>query len=126
MRRFLDTTFVIDYLRGLPAAVDRFARLIEDGADLYVNEIVACETRTGLRAKDAAVLDAFLRPIEFVQPGPDVAVRAGSWRAAARARGFQLSLPDALIASTADALDAAVLTRNIRDFSLTSARIETY
>jgi predicted nucleic acid-binding protein len=126
MRRFLDTTFVIDYLRGLPEALERFARLIEDGVDIYLNEIVACETRTGLRDRDVPILDAFLRPIEFVQPGPDIAVRAGSWRAAARAQGRQLSLPDALIASTAAALDAAVLTRNIRDFSLTPVRIETY
>jgi predicted nucleic acid-binding protein len=126
MRLLLDTTFVIDHLRGLPAAVDRFAQLIEDGHDVYVNEIVACETRSGLRDRDAAVLDAFLRPIEFVQPGPDVAVRAGSWRASARARGWQLSLPDALIAATADALDAAVLTRNLRDFAVTPVRVETY
>jgi predicted nucleic acid-binding protein len=126
MRRFLDTTFVIDYLRGLPEALERFARLIEDGVEAYVNEIVACETRTGLRDRDVPSLDAFLRPIEFVQPGPDVAVQAGAWRATARAAGRQLSLPDALIAATAAALDAAVLTRNVRDFSLTPVRIETY
>jgi predicted nucleic acid-binding protein len=37
-----------------------------------------------------------------------------------------LSLADALIAAAADASDAAVLTRNVRDFAMTPVRIETY
>ena len=41
-------------------------------------------------------------------------------------RGWTLSAPDALIAASAEAIDAAVLTRNVRDFALTQARIETY
>jgi predicted nucleic acid-binding protein len=51
---------------------------------------------------------------------------AGTWRRLAHERGYRLSLPDALIASAADAVDAAVLTRNVRDFALTPVRIETY
>jgi len=35
-------------------------------------------------------------------------------------------LADALIASAAVAIDAAVLTRNVRDFALTPVRVETY
>jgi len=37
-----------------------------------------------------------------------------------------LSTPDALIAATADALGAAVLTRNVKDFALTPVRVESY
>ncbi len=71
-------------------------------------------------------LVAFLEPIEFVQPGPDAAMVAGRWRADARRTGRHIGLADALIASAADAADATVLTRNIRDFTLTPFRIETY
>ena len=42
------------------------------------------------------------------------------------AAGRHLSLADALIAAAADVADAAVLTRNIRDFAMTPVRIETY
>jgi len=122
----LDTAFVIDYLRGVPEAVARFARILENGDEPIINHVVACEVRTGLREQDVHWLEAFLRPIEFVQPGPDVAVRAGAWRADARRRGFHLSLPDALIAAAADAIGAAVLTRNVHDFALTPVRVETY
>ncbi len=122
----LDATFLIDYLRGDPAAVERFDRFFVDGDDALVNEIAVCETRYGLRPAQVADFEAMLRPIEFVQPGPDAALAAGRWRAEARERGKMLSLSDALIAAAADATDATVLTRNVRDFSLTPARVESY
>jgi predicted nucleic acid-binding protein len=37
-----------------------------------------------------------------------------------------LSLADALIAAAANNADAIVLTRNVRDFSLTPVRVESY
>lgn len=125
MRLFLDSTFAIDHLRGDLAAVERFDRIFATGDDAFVNEIVVCEVTTGSSADDPE-LAAFLEALEFVQPGPQTALRAGRWRADARRRGFTLSLPDALIAATAESLGAAVLTRNSRDFSLTPVRIESY
>jgi predicted nucleic acid-binding protein len=125
VRLFLDSTFAIDHLRGDLAAVERFDRIFATGDDAFVNEIVVCEVTTGSSADDPE-LAAFLEALEFVQPGPQTALRAGRWRADARRRGFTLSLPDALIAATAESLGAAVLTRNSRDFSLTPVRIESY
>jgi predicted nucleic acid-binding protein len=37
-----------------------------------------------------------------------------------------LSLPDALIAAAAHAVEATILTRNVRDFSLTPVHVEAY
>lgn len=125
-RLFLDSSFVIDHLRGDRAAVERWHRVFEIGDTPFIGEVTVCEVRTGLRDVDESYLEAFLEPIEFVQPGPVHAMTAGRWRAAARARGWTLSLPDALVAAAADSLDAAVLTRNTRDFALTPVRIETY
>jgi predicted nucleic acid-binding protein len=125
-RLFLDSTFVIDHLRGDPAAIERWHRIFETSHTPYVGEVTVCEVRTGLRESDEPYLVAFLEPIEFVQPGPLQSIIAGRWRANARARGWTLSLPDALIAACADSLDAAVLTRNVRDFALTPVRVETY
>ncbi len=125
-RLFLDSTFVIDHLRGDVAATERWLRMFDKGDPPFIGEVVVCEVRTGLREEDEQYLLAFLEPIEFVQAGPVQAIMAGRWRAAARARGWTLSLPDALIAAAADALDAAVLTRNTRDFALTPVPVETY
>ena len=126
VRLLLDSTFVIDHLRGQPEAVDRLRRIFEDGDDPIVTEIVVCEVRAGLRADAEVHLDAFLEPIEFVQPGAVVAMAAGRWRAELRVRDRTLSLGDALIAATADALGARVITRNIRDFTLTNVAVESY
>lgn len=126
MRYVLDTTFVIDHLRNDPAAVRRFAAFFADGDELFVNEVVVCEAWAGAHLAGDPDLEALLRAIEFVQPGPTHARAAGRWRAEARAHGWTLALPDALIAACADSLDAAVLTRNTRDFALTPVRIETY
>lgn len=126
MRLIADSAFVIDYLRGLPEAERRWEAVFAEGDEPIVNEIIVCEVRTGLLERDEPSLRAFLEPVEFVQPGPDHAMIAGRWRAEARAIGRHLSLPDALIAAAAVGSDAAVLTRNVRDFALTPVRIETY
>jgi predicted nucleic acid-binding protein len=126
VRLLLDSSFVIDHLRGLPEARQRWERIFEDGDETFVNEIVVCEVRTGLRAEDERHLLAFLEPAEFVQPDQNAAIPAGRWRAEARQHGWTVSLADALIAAAADANGSAVLTRNIRDFSLLPVRVEAY
>jgi predicted nucleic acid-binding protein len=126
MRFLLDSTFVIDHLRGLPQAVDRHRQLFEVGDEVFLNEIVVCEVRAGTRDRFLPALLALLEPIEFIQPGPSAAMRAGVWRDHARRNGHHLSAADALVAAAAEAVDAAVLTRNVRDFALTPVRVETY
>lgn len=125
-RYLLDTTFVIDYLRNVPEAVERYQRIFAMGDDMLVNEIVICEAATGAPVHPDPDLIAMLEPIEFVQPGPDAPILAGEWLAAARATGRALSLADALIAAAADASGAVILTRNVRDFSLTPVPIDAY
>lgn len=126
MRLLLDSAFLIDYLRGQPVATARYAALFEDGDEPYVNEVVVCEVRAGLRRHHVHLLETMLEPVEFIQPGPEHALLAGEWRADVRARGLTLSLADALIAAAAHAVGAAVLTRNERDFALTPVRVQGY
>jgi predicted nucleic acid-binding protein len=126
MNVLVDSSFVIDHLRGDPAAVARWDHVFAEGERPFVTETVVCEVRAGLRDRDEPILSAFLTPIEFIRPGPETAMVAGRWRYAAHRRGRHLSLGDALIAAAAMSLNATVLTRNARDFALTSVRVETY
>ena len=126
MRYLIDTTFLIDHLRGDHAARERMARLAEVGDELFVNEVVVAEAWAGAHGGADPDLELFLRSLEFVQPAPDAAQAAGRWRAGAHARGWTLSMTDALIAAAADSLDATLLTRNLRDFALTPIRVEAY
>ena len=125
-RYLLDTTFVIDYLRGEPLAIARFEQFFADGDELLVNEIVVSEAATGARMHPDPDLIAMLRPLEYVQPAVEAALIAGEWRRTALSTGHALSLADALIAAAAKASEATVLTRNLRDFALTPVRVEGY
>ncbi len=122
----LDSSFVIDHLRGDPGARGRWHRMFEEGDQPVVTEIVVCEVRTGLRAVDEAILERFLLPTEFVKPDRATAMLAGRWRAEVRDRGRTLGIADALIAAAAFQLGGGVVTRDLRDFSLTPVRLEAY
>ncbi len=126
MRILADSAFVIDYLGGDSAAAARWRAVFEEGDEPVINEIVVCEVSTGLKPWEVADFEAFLEPFEFVQPAPDAALLAGRWRAEARAAGRTLGLAYALIAAAAHSDNAAVLTRNTRDFALTPVRLVTY
>ena len=122
----LDTSFVIDCWRNRAEALERLERLMTDQAPLYVTEVVICELFAGLPALRREAARRFLEPLEFIQPGPETAAVAGTWRAEARELGATLSLPDALIAAAAHAMGAAVVTRNLRDFALTPVAVSSY
>jgi predicted nucleic acid-binding protein len=126
VRLVLDSTLLIDHLRGRREAVELLASIFENGDDPIVTEVIVCEVRAGLLPDDEHHLVALIEPMEFVQPDPDTAMRAGRWRAELRTRGRTLSLADSLIAAAADSTGAAVVTRNVRDVSLTPVRVETY
>jgi predicted nucleic acid-binding protein len=125
-RIVLDASFLIDHLRGEPAAVERLRVMLESADDPIVTDVASAEVWSGWRAADDAKIESFLRYFEFVQPGPETSRLAGIWRAEARAAGSTLGVMDALIAASAFHLGASVLTRNVRDFALTSVRVETY
>jgi predicted nucleic acid-binding protein len=126
MRLMLDSTFLIDHLRGDRAATDRFAAMFADGDEPLVNLVAVCEVEAGLRPAQERAFVAILAAAEFIQAGPEAARDAGQWRRAALEQGAALSLGDALIAAEAHHLGAAVLTRNVRDFARTPVRILTY
>lgn len=126
MRFVLDSTFLIDYLQGRREAVATLESIFENGDDPLVTEVIVCEVRAGLLPGDERHLVALIEPMEFVQPDPGTAMRAGRWRAELRTRGRTLSLADSLIAAAAGSMGAAVMTRNVRDFALTPVPVETY
>ena len=126
MKLMLDTTFVIDYLRQQPEALSRLRSIYEAGDEPLVTSVVVSESWSGARSSRDDDLDAFLRYLECVHPGPATSRLAGIWRAAARLAGRTLSIEDALIGATAFDQGAAVLTRNVKDFSQMPVRIETY
>jgi len=125
-RYLLDTTFIVDHLRGTPEAVQRLRRIVEQGDIPFVNDVVTAEAWAGAPSDHDPALSNLLEFLEFVAAGPMAAKAAGRSRARSRAAGRDIGIADALIAACADDSGAAVLTRNVRDFALTPVPVETY
>ena len=127
MTRFLlDTTFIIDHLRGEPEAVQRLRALVETGDLAVVNDVVSAEAWAGAPTDDDHDLTVLLRFLEFIAAGPEHAQQAGRWRAVARSDGRELGITDALIGACAGVSRATVLTRNAKDFALMPVPVEVY
>jgi len=73
------------------------------------------------RARASALIDR----LRFLVTGPEAARRAGRYQAEWAQRGRTIRLPDALIAGTAGASGAALLTHNVSDFPMHEVRVET-
>lgn len=79
--------------------------------------------------KRRAQLQEWLREVEdafgvrALDVDPDVAREWGQLRAAVKKNGYNIDLPDLLIAATAIHHDLTVVTRNVRDFAPTGCKI---
>lgn len=125
-RYLLDTTFIVDHLRGKPEAVQRLRRLVQQGDLPFVNDVVTAEAWAGAMTDDDPDLTSLLQFLEFIAAGPEHARVAGRWRARSREQGRDIGIADALIASCAADMGSTVITRNVQDFQRTPVEIETY
>lgn len=62
--------------------------------------------------------------LRFLETGREAAVRAGRYQAAFQKRGQTIHTADALVAGTARAHGAILLTDNVRDFPMTDIKVE--
>ncbi|MBW8877557.1 MAG: type II toxin-antitoxin system VapC family toxin [Acidobacteria bacterium] len=113
----VDTDVLIDYLRGLPAAVDFLESLDEP---LLISSMTVAELYAGVReGEERQVLDLFVHAFEVIPIDDEIAVRGGLLR-----RKYQAShgtgLADALIAATADRRRAQLITLNGRHYPMLS------
>ena len=122
-RIILDSTVLIDALRGYPAA-DRIRGMRRSKVQLWVSPISIEEIWRGLRQGErtpaARLIDAMrLAPIDR-----HVATRAGSWRREYAALGTTLHQADCLIAASARHIGARLATGNPADFPMDEVTVE--
>jgi len=114
----LDTNILIDYSRGVPAAVEAVQTLIETGAELGLCAICVAEFFSGVQPGRYPAVDQFLRELDYWPITYDDALRAGAYRYHFARQGIQLSMTDMLIAAVAHRVGATVLTENVKDFPM--------
>jgi predicted nucleic acid-binding protein len=121
----LDTTVVIDLLRGRSGAARRLRGVREAGDAPYVCAINIEEVARGLRRSaeedDAQRLFAGLRIVELGEPE---GWQAGVWRGECASRGVSLSQADCLVAAAAHSVGGRLATGNPRDFPMDELDVE--
>lgn len=116
--KLLDTSVVIDHLRGSPTAVDLLSGLIEAEETLLASEVVRFELLAGVREKEVEALEQFFSALSWVPVGEEVARAAAALAQRHRRAHSGIDDADYLIAATALLLDAELLTTNVRHFPM--------
>ena len=125
MLYLLDTTILIDHVRGMPGAIMLVRELFGQPNDLLVCDAVVAEALSKGSDEQIAAIETLIGALEFVATHPD----AARWAGESRRRLGQTSsrrLGDAIIAGVAWFLDATVVTRNPADFEIQGVRVLGY
>ena len=109
----LDTSVLIDVLRGVGAAVEFASSLDEPPA--------CSEVLRGLRTQERRPAERLFATLRWVPVDEAVARRAGELGRTFRASHRAISTPDLIVAATAELSSARLATANVRDFPMFKA-----
>ena len=120
----LDTTVLIAHMRGDEAVTSLLLDLLADRHLLATSCVNVAEVERGIRPKERKAADALLTRLRFLETTREVATRAGRYQAEFERRGVTIHTADALVAGTARAHGAILLTDNVRDFPMRDIKVE--
>lgn len=125
MSVLVDTSILIDVLRGERAAADVLRDAREEGP-LHASEVTRLEVLAGMRAKEEEATRALFGAFVWHPVDEIVAETAGELGREWLPRNRGIDSADLAIAATAVALDARLLTRNIKHFPMFSGLASPY
>ncbi len=118
MTILVDTSVLIDHLRGDDAAREALRDAVADGERLAASVLTRVEVLAGMRSSEEPATRRLLGSLDWIDVDNDLAERAGTL-----ANRFLRSHPgidpiDFVIAATAERLEARLWTRNVRHFPM--------
>ena len=119
----LDTTVLIDVLRGRPA-VGRLHALRASGERPYICAINAEEVQRGARAGEESAVTALLGALWCAPLNTVTGAMAGTWRREYAQRGITLDQSDCLIAAAALGVGARLVTGNPKHFPMPEVLVD--
>ena len=120
----LDTTVLIDALRGRDAAERIRAVAASGGPPPYVCAVNVDELWRGARTHEEKAIRRLLGALRVAPLGEVEGERAGSWRRDFASSGVTLSQADCLIAAAAVGIGAGLATGHPRDFPMPGLTVE--
>lgn len=115
---------LIAHLRGVDAATSLLLDLLAGGHTLGVSCVNVAEVERGIRPKERKQAESLLARLRFLETTREAATRAGRYQADFASHGVTIHTADALVAGTARAHGAVLVTDNVRDFPMRDIRIE--
>jgi predicted nucleic acid-binding protein len=123
LRLLLDTTILIDALRGRPTA-ERL-RGLRDAAQIpWICAVNVEEVMRGAFAEEEPMTLRLLYALNLAPLGRPEGERAGRWRREYAQQGITLSQSDCLIAAAAVSVGARVATGNPKHFPMPEVEVE--
>jgi hypothetical protein len=120
----LDTTVLIDVLRGRPTTISRLRQLRVAGDMVHVCAVNVEETIRGMRAGEEAATRALIEGMIVAPLDSPQGWQAGRWRGEFAARGTTLEQADCLVAAAAVGIGARLATGNPKDFPFPELVVE--
>jgi len=120
----LDTTVLIDLLRGRPGVRRRLHALREAGDTAYACAINVEETVRGLVPAEYEPARRLFAGLRTAPLGTPEGWQAGEWRRELAARGRTLAQADCLVAAAARSVGARLATGNPKDFPMSELVVE--
>jgi predicted nucleic acid-binding protein len=124
-RLLLDSTVIIDALRGR-AAASQVAGLRRAGTEPWVCAISVEEIWRGVHAKEEPVVRRLFNGLRVAPLGVAEGIRAGAWRRQFAEQGVTLHQADCLIAAAAIGIGASLATANVEDFPMPELVVEDW
>lgn len=121
-RILLDSTVLIDTLRGRPVA-ERLRVMRRGGDEPWVCAVSVEEIWRGARCEEESGVRQLFRGLRLAPLGVAEGELAGTWRRDFAARGVGLHQADCLIAAAATGIGADLATGNPADFPMLAAHV---
>lgn len=115
MRVVLDTTVLVDHLRGSASASAYLGSLTERPA---CSEVTRIEVITGLRSPERRAAEALFSLIEWIALDESIARSAGDLGRRFRASHPGIDAADLAVAATTQRLGARLATANVKHFPM--------
>ena len=123
MRVVLDSTVLIDALRGYPVT-DRIRSLRRSGAQLWVSPISIEEIWRGLREGEEPAAARLINALRIAPIDRAAAMMAGVWRREHALAGTTLHQADCLIAASTLRIGGRLATGNPADFPMPEVAVD--
>jgi predicted nucleic acid-binding protein len=114
----LDTTVLIDVLRGRRRTVERLTALRQHGDVPFTTPISVEEIHRGLRDTERGAAIRLFNGLRIASIGRPEGAQAGDWRRDHASAGTTLAQADCLIAAAAVTLGVPLATGNPKDFPM--------